>query len=288
MGIFMNFIWPVPLIILGVRHGLRWSGLALVTSGIIIAILANPLQSLFLIVGLGFIGLTLGWSIRKGSPTMVILGLGSIASFISKIAVFAMLFSFMGINPLEINTETGARATESVLDFYRSVGMSEYQIEHNKAEIVSLLELLKIALPAVIIMGAFADTFINFWVAKKILRRLGTFIPDLPAFRELVLPLPIVLFYGLSLIALYFFSEQPTVAAYYRISVNFNLLCAALLMLQGLAVAWFYIHKHNWPGFLRGVLLTSLFITQLVPVTIVFLGIADSFLDFRKLRPQRC
>ena len=30
LGMFVNLLWPVPIILLGVRHGFRWSFLCLI------------------------------------------------------------------------------------------------------------------------------------------------------------------------------------------------------------------------------------------------------------------
>ena len=36
IGVFVNLIWPVPIILLGVRHGYKWSLMATVVAGILI------------------------------------------------------------------------------------------------------------------------------------------------------------------------------------------------------------------------------------------------------------
>ena len=173
---------------------------------------------------------------------------------------------------------------EDVVGFYRSLGVSEAELEQNRVIMAGMLEMMKMILPAGMVMASFADTFVNFWIAKKILRRLGTYIPDLPAFRELLLPQSILLFYGLSLLVLYLCREQQQLAGWFRLAVNFNMLCTVPILLQGLAVCWFNIHKRNWPGFLRGILLACLFTIQFMPLLMIFLGMADFVMDFRKLR----
>ena len=287
LGAFLNVVWPVPLIILGVRHGLRWSGLSLLTAGTIVALLVNPLQSLLLVIGLGFIGLTLGWSIRKNNPPLLTIGIGSIVSFIAKILVFALIFLLVGVNPLDVSPETVTKITDDVINFYRSMGVSEADLERNRAMMEPVFELMRVILPAGIILASFIDTFINFWVSQKILRRLGSHVPDLPAFRNLVFPQSILLFYGLSLLSIYFFREQQPLETYHRIAINFNMLCGLPILLQGVAVAWSHIDGTRWANVLRGLLLGSLFVTQFMPLAMVFLGIADFVMDFRKLRPPR-
>ena len=44
-GVFVNFVWPLPIIICGMRHGLKWSLMSLTVAGIIVAIIISPLQA---------------------------------------------------------------------------------------------------------------------------------------------------------------------------------------------------------------------------------------------------
>ena len=60
VGPFVNLIWPVPIILLGVRHGYKWSIMATFVAGIIIAMLVHPLQAVGVVVGFGLIGIVLG------------------------------------------------------------------------------------------------------------------------------------------------------------------------------------------------------------------------------------
>ena len=45
LGAFINIIWPVPLVLLGVRHGHKWSIMATVVAGLITAMLLHPLHA---------------------------------------------------------------------------------------------------------------------------------------------------------------------------------------------------------------------------------------------------
>lgn len=44
LGSFATLVWPVPIVILGIRHGLRTSILATAVAGIIVAILSGPFR----------------------------------------------------------------------------------------------------------------------------------------------------------------------------------------------------------------------------------------------------
>jgi hypothetical protein len=59
------------------------------------------------------------------------------------------------------------------------------------------------------------------------------------------------------------------------------------ILLQGLAVAWWFSYRKNWPGIARGLLVSALFLVQPASIIIILIGMADFAFDFRKLRPPR-
>jgi uncharacterized protein YybS (DUF2232 family) len=286
LGIFLNVFWPVPLVLLGVRHGLKWSALALASSALILAIIVNPLQSLLQAAGLGGIGLVLGWSLNKGNPPVMTLGFGAAASLLSKILVIALLFLFAGGNPFDLGPETIAKAVSDTMELYRSFGMSDAELAQIKPIVESTLNMMKLILPAGIVFAAFFDAYANLWLARAILGRLGTFTPGLPEFKNLLLHQHFLLFYGVSLLLTALLKNQPD-SLFYQASVNANFIMAMPILLQGIAVAWSFSYRKNWPGISRWLLVSMLILLQPVSIVVIFLGMADFVFDFRKLRPPR-
>ncbi len=47
LGAFVNFVWPLPIIICGCRHGLKWSIMTLLVATIIIAMIISPVNAFF-------------------------------------------------------------------------------------------------------------------------------------------------------------------------------------------------------------------------------------------------
>jgi uncharacterized protein YybS (DUF2232 family) len=287
LGIFLNIFWPVPLVLLGVRHGLKWSALALLSASLILAIIVNPVQSILQAAGLGGIGLVLGWSLNKGHPPVLTMAFGAAASFLSKALVLLLIFLSTGLNPFDFSPDAIDRAVADTLEMYRSFfGMSEMQLEQMKPTVEATVGMMKMILPAGIVIGSFVDTYANFSVTRVILRRLGTFKPGLPEFKDWLLPQYFLLLYGVSLILNAFYKGEPD-SLLYLISLNANFILAMPILLQGLAVVWSFIYRKNWPKALRWIVVSMLFIVQPVSIIVIFIGMADFVFDFRKLRPPR-
>ena len=45
LGAFVNFVWPLPIVICGCRHGLKWSVMTLLVATIIVAMIISPINA---------------------------------------------------------------------------------------------------------------------------------------------------------------------------------------------------------------------------------------------------
>ena len=70
LGAFVNFVWPLPLVICGMRNGLKWSIMMLLVATIIIAMIISPINAFFLAAIFGLLGLILGECMRRKFPPM--------------------------------------------------------------------------------------------------------------------------------------------------------------------------------------------------------------------------
>ncbi len=283
LGAFINFIWPVPIILLGVRHGYRYSIMATVVSGILIALLMQPMQAVTVVVGFGLIGIALGHSFRNNhSPVKTIL-IGSGASLLSKVAVLAITAAVMGFNPLTMEMDSFQTAINQTLDFYRSAGYSEEELAKTAQTMTTILDIVKVVFPAGFVLASFFDTFFNYWLAKKVLKRLGYSYPSLPPFRDWCLPRWVVMLFIIG-IAMMFFGKSDNNDLLYKIGMNIQVAGSMLLLLQGLALFYFLAGKYNLSRVVRGIILVLILTNGLFTQIVVIIGAFDTVVDYRRLR----
>lgn len=147
IGPFVNLIWPVPIILLGVRHGYKWSIMATAVAGILIAILMHPLHAVSVVVGFGLIGITIGHAFRhKFSPVKTMVW-GSAASLISKIAIIGIAIVVLGTNPLNMQGEVIEKAMAQAMDFYRNMGIKEEELATMAETMKQMLGMMQMILP---------------------------------------------------------------------------------------------------------------------------------------------
>ncbi|WP_378955828.1 YybS family protein [Pelosinus sp. sgz500959] len=286
VGPFVNLLWPVPIILLGVRHGYKWSIMATVVAGVIIAMLLHPLQAVSVVVGFGLIGIVLGYAFRmEFSPGKTMLW-GTLASLISKAALLGIGAAMTGINPFAMQSDVMAQAMEQGVEVYRNFGIAEQELAKMKESMETMLDLVKVILPAGFIMASVVDTFLNYAIAKTVLKKLGHTMPDFPPFKNWTLPDYIVYFFALALVMIYW-GKSREIDLLYTIGMNIQVLTSTLLLVQGLSLFYYVVDKYNLSRMVRGIILFLILTNGLFSQILIFAGAIDSIIDYRHLRSPR-
>ncbi|WP_371375623.1 YybS family protein [Sporomusa aerivorans] len=286
LGAFVNLIWPVPIVLLGVRHGYKWSIMAVIASGVIIALLVHPLSAVSVVVGFGLIGIALGYAIRQGFPPAKTLLFGAVASLISKAAVLAISAAVMGFNPLNVQTEAMVKGLEQAMEFYRGMGMKPEDLAQMETAMRPMIDLMKIILPAGFALAAVVDTFLNFQVAKAVLARLGHRIEPFPPFRHWRMPRLTIYALVVALLALYW-GKSREIDLLYNSGMNLQVITTMLLFIQGMAVFYFLADKYNLSSIVKGIILFLIFSNGIFMQALIIGGAFDLIFDYRQLRTSR-
>ncbi len=283
IGAFINLIWPVPIILLGVRHGYKWSIMATAVAGILIAILVHPLHAIGVAIGFGLTGIVLGHCFRKKKSPVVAVLFGSVASLTSKVIVLSISAVVLGINPLADHTEAMTRAVDQAINIYRNFGMKEADLNQVAESMKGMLSLMKMILPAGFVLASVVDTYLNFLVARAVLRKLGQSFAAFPVFRTWHFPSLLLYGFVLSMVMLYW-GKSREIELLSTAGINLQVLSSMLLMIQGVSVAFFYGKKHDVPKIIMSVFVFMVFSNNFIMQMVVFAGAFDIVFDFRRLR----
>lgn len=283
IGPFVNLMWPVPIILLGVRHGYKWSIMATVVSGIIIAVLMHPLHSLSVVVGFGLIGIVLGYAFRMNFSAARTMLWGTLASLVSKAALLSISALVLGVNPLNMQSDIMADAIKQAIDVYRTFGIAEQELAKMSEAMQSMIEVMKVILPAGFIMASLLDTWLNFLIAKTILRRLGHNVPVFPPFKEWSLPYYIVYLFALSLVMIYWGNSRE-IALLAQAGMNLQVITSTLILVQGLALFNYFADKYNLSKMVKGLILFLILTNGFFAQILIIAGAVDMVMDYRRLR----
>lgn len=285
-GIAALLLWPVPLAVLVVRQGLGKGVMAGIVAGILMALLIEPLISLRLLLSFAPVGLAMGLCIRKGwNGGQVFLASFGI-SFFAKVITVGLLFLVMQVNVMEVQLSVLRESFDQSFAMYEAIGVPEAEIHEAKANIEPALDLVSMLLPLILLILAALDTAACYFMTGRVLRRIGTKVPELPPFSEWRLPTFFLYLLGFALVGMYWGGTRE-ITLLYEASLNANLTAMCAGTIQGVSLLWYAADRFHVSKFLRWVLLFFMLLNIVVLQIVAFTGLFDMLFDYRKRFRER-
>ncbi|MDO4177893.1 MAG: YybS family protein [Phascolarctobacterium sp.] len=285
IGMFVNFIWPLPVIVCGYKHGLKYGIMTLIVSGIIIAMLASPVNAFFLVVIFGLLGLILGECMRRKMKPLTIMLYGSIGALIALILNLVLAFLILDIDPLSMLFTSFDESLGKAAEFYRSHGFTEEQIAQSTTSMKEMIGMIRIIMPGAFVTFAPIMAFVNYWAAKKVLARMGESFEGLPPFTQLKVPGWVIVPYALSLAGVtYFFQNNMQEHWGYKACVNIQTVCSLVLVFQAISLIYWYVESKKKPRWWADLGVAVLFFVPMFSMFAVYLGAFDTIFDYRNIR----
>ena len=147
LGAFVNFVWPLPIVICGCRHGLKWSIMTLLVATIIIAMIMSPVNAFFLAAIFGLLGLILGECMRRHLPPMKLMAFGTVGGIIALALNIILSFVVLGIDPINMMFTSFDESLVQLAEYYREHGMSEADIKSSIDGYKEMFRMMKIIMP---------------------------------------------------------------------------------------------------------------------------------------------
>ncbi|MHC2995175.1 MAG: YybS family protein [Candidatus Atribacteria bacterium] len=282
LGTLVSFLCPLPIIILYLRHSLKFTIISVFVSGILVSIIAGPLQGLMVLLGFGILGITLGYAIKKELTLTEIIIIGSIASFFSKILILLVGFWVLDINPLLFDVEQIDRVITQSLNFYRSMGLTVEQLDLLKESLTQTLSIIRIVFPAMLILASIFDVFINYGVARLVLKRFGYALIGFTSFSNWRASKSFFWSYFLGII-LIFLGFKYNIPLLNKIGINIQILFSVIFLMCGISLVSFLMERFKVKSFLKWVVYVLVCIQPLLSQIATWAGMLDIWLDFRKL-----
>lgn len=281
LTMMMGMLWPVFIALVTVRVGLYWGILASLASLILTMLFASPVTGAFFVLSFAPTGLVLGVLFRRGANTVRALVGGALASLGGKAAAALLMLLLFGLNPLAMDISMANETMDETLALYRSLGMSEAQLEETRAASAQVLELFVLMLPALFLGSSVIEVAACFVLLRKVLVRLGLPITGLPAFTEWRLPIFFSYLFAFSLIALYWGTTRD-IALLYQMGLNGYLISFFAGLVQGISLVQLLMKRFHVSPLVRMLVYIFIalngFMTQIVSWT----GLFDIAFDYRK------
>jgi len=286
MGIVLNLIMPLPLVVCGMRNGLRWSVMAAVVSTVLVAMTVNPIHALFYIGVYGIMGIVLGECMHRHLPAKKLLLYASLGALVSIGINMLLALYVMGIHPVDMMFKSLDDAIPQIAASFNTASMPADQAAAFTAQMTEMVSMIKIILPGAMLLMAPILVMVNYWAARKILARTGETFPEFPPAEEWSFPAVVGLVYVAALFVIQYFQNDRTHLAY-TVAANVWAICSMLLMVQGFTFTYWYLKKHNKPLGWMKVIIPLCMLISLFGLIMTYIGGYDILFDARKLRGKK-
>ena len=281
LTMMMGMLWPVFIALVTVREGLRWGVLAAAASLLLTILFATPMTGAFFVLSFAPTGLVLGMLFRRRTDTVRALVGGALASLAGKAAAAGMTLLLFGLNPFAMDISMANETMDETLAMYRSLGMSEAQLEETRAASTQVLELFVLMLPALFLGSSVIEVTACFVLLRKVLQRLGIPAAGLPAFTEWRLPIFFSYLFGFSLIGLYWGTTRD-IAWLYQAALNGYLIAFIAGLVQGLSLLQYLMKHFRVSSFVRILIYMFIVLNGFMTQIVSWTGLFDIAFDYRK------
>lgn len=287
---FLSIFWAVPVVIIGLRNGLKISVISTIVSSILVSIFTTPAMGLSFILVFGLPGITMGFLLNRGYNTAYAVLISGLVFAVCNVAGIMLSFMLTGVN---ISSGVNAMFKEmqeiystqitQVMDMYAKSGMSQEQLQKMFPPVELMMTQMRMMIPSIFIIAGMISAFVSFKASRLILNRVGCTIKDIRKFQYWRLPnnflIGMLIMVLLSYIGLYFkLINADTVL------LNIFTMMIVIVSTIGLSIVSFYMIKRNVPKALRIIILfLGLLNLQYI---LAMIGIFDSAFNIRKINAE--
>lgn len=285
LGSFTVAVIPLPIIVLIMRHGVRWGIMATAVTVILVGLFAGPLPAINIMALCGLLGIALGYAYRHRFAAVKAIALGAVAGIGALLVSIGVSFAAVGMNPIQLETELMNKTIEQALILESEAGISEAELDEMRTMLEEGVSMAVRMLPAAFVLAEIILAYINYLVAGLVLRRLGeSQLPQLPPLSEWRMPGIVVYFFLLSLVGQYW-GVTRELETLHTAALNLNLLSLFFGFLQGLALLFHLAQRYQISGFIRGLILLMILLTGMFQI-IGILGLFDIAINYRRRLKQ--
>ncbi|RNB62000.1 DUF2232 domain-containing protein [Brevibacillus gelatini] len=264
LGALVSFLLPLPFIFLAVSRNV--SSMVWITAVYTFLgwIIAGPVAATIALSGAVW-GSVMGIVYAKSGKALPAIVAGAGVVFLS--TVFTLAFMAFGMN-LNFQTilEEAARMRPSFM---------------TKEQFDQMVSLIKMVLPASIVMFSFLSSAITHGLASLFGKRIKKPVPALKPIREWSFPRSLLYYYFLAMISVLLFGASMQGTFWETAIMNVKVMLDGIFTLQGLSFCLFAAYLYGWKR-LTPVLVVCLFIFPILSTILSLVGIFDLGIRLRE------
>ncbi len=270
LGMLLSFLCPLPVMFLVIRWHWKVGLLAALVASLIVFVFAGVMQALTCLLGFTLLGIVMGLTIRKGWSSLEVIGWNTLVSLLSKLSLIGLALLVLNKNPITENIVIMEEALQSVSQWFQNVG---------ETNIRSIIDFMRLALPAILIVASLFDTTFNFLLGRFVGQKIGLRFPDFVPFSQWQMPRSVFWAFVLS----WFLVLAGGSTFLSKIGLNLQIVTQVLFFIQGLSLVYYFLSRYIRSKGVKLVILLFLALQPLFSTLLAWLGVFDVWFDFRKL-----
>ncbi len=272
----------LPTLSLSYAHGAFAASFSALLTSLLLSLFFHPFFALAYFLSFSLAGVLLGVAARKITSSGDLLLVSVVLSLLCKLTAVYLVFKFTGTNFL---MPDAAQMEEALLAFAESnfASLAGDNIRAVKENLSQSVQYLIMLIPYSVIFFSTAEILASLWSASLIHRkRTGESFFLLPAFGKWAFPKNILLVLLIGFLCDFAASNNPDLSILRQVGANLNAVSRTLFIVQGLAVACFFMELRGFSKFLRIAIIVATPIITLLGDIFSIVGIIDLGFDLRK------
>ena len=282
IGWLAGFV-PLPifyyLVILGKKDGaiLIRNAVLLSAAG---ALLIGSMPVLIFSFAMAPLGVAFFHAVSKRKNPVETGFVGSLFLALALILFWSVLGMIHKANPYTVLLgELDKGLSNGLLLYEESAGLEPETLESIRVAVQLLRNYIPKVLPALLVSAILTITWSNLVLGSWLLKKKDKELTKWPDFVEWSLPEPLVWLVIIAGITVFLLPAPMSI-----IGLNILIVCATVYFFQGLAIVTSLLNKWSVPMLIRVLIYALIFIQTYGIIILSFLGLADVWADFRKLK----
>ncbi|MEG6617250.1 YybS family protein [Peptococcaceae bacterium 1198_IL3148] len=281
-----SILFPVPIILMIYRQGLKKGFLSLITAYFLLLMLyPDPISITIFFMQFSPLGVLFGLLFKNRVSAGKSIFAGTVLAAVLTFVSIGLVIMLTGISTGELESQLKGEINHS-MDLYQDINnLSDSEAEEMRQIMEDFIDTMLLLLPSILIIGAMFSTLISYIISRTVLVRLNHDVLPLPPFSHWTYPWYTVwgIIIGLAMMIIGDRYDYTTVAT---LGKNILYVFSFAFLLLGISVLAFYYKRAPISKGLKWLLIFLAILLPLTPYLVVVMGVLDPLLDIRKLNQQ--
>jgi uncharacterized protein YybS (DUF2232 family) len=285
LGSLFSLFTPLPILYysakLGLDQGVKLVGITVLFVGLLAALMRN-IYLLFSCIEFSLLGLIVSELFRRNMSIGYTVLLATSLMLLIGLVVMAIAGLSRNKTPMEMVLAYLQGSLEHSIQMYRDMGGEEENAVRVRQYVQLMTDVLVRIYPALTVLGTGFVVWFNVVVSRPLFRARNLLYPQFRPMDRWAVPEHLI--WGVIAAGFSLFLPLPQIRWG---AVNVLIVLLAIYFFHGLSILLFFLNKYRVPLWIRlGIYALTVF-QQILVIVIVFAGLFDQWVDFRRIRPRK-